>query len=459
MTSTWIPPLARPARLAGLLLAVATLVSPGCSDDGGTGGDPADVIDDVDATEPERSYLVAGRAEGYDIEKSSPRVFSIDALGDLERVEALVVPLDLLGVPWSEFLGPNNAPGELPSVWFKAVQDMRDAAQETGRPLILALSPLNGTFDNLAAEAIEEAGALVLKPNWTPGSQNYCFNPSKQSDPLKYRDAYAGYARWMVQQFTPPGPAFVIVGQRINLYEENCNFEAGAYESVASFTWAAHARIKELDDAPTTIVSVDVEDLYGFPKQPGRCQTGTPQDCFEERKVLLEALSGADGEAPPDRLGLESYPAVALPEVGTLPSDWLSRVIDARSDMAPVIAGTAVPATDIRTELGVCQDLLLASDVEQRSWLDSVLALAGTEEMELVVWHPLRDLLSADVLGSCPCSGDPALCQHLGFLTSELANAVRLSASAGLWAADDSERLAGTLWSELLGLDEEADAQ
>lgn len=452
-------PLRAAGRASVALSMIVALGLAACSDSGGMGGDPTDVIDGADASEPQRSFLIAGRAEGYDLTRSSPRVFSIEALGDLERLEALVVPIDLLGVPWADFLGPDNAPGSLPAAWLNAVTEMRDAAEATGRPLVLALSPLNAVFDNLAPEASEEAGALVLKPNWTPGSQNYCFNPSAQSDPLKYRDAYAGYARWVVQQFDAQAPAFVIVGQRINLYEENCWKQAGAYEAVAGFAWAAHARIKELDDPPTTIVTVDVEDLYGFPKQDGRCQTGTPQDCFAERQALLSALDGPDGEAPPDRLGLESYPAVALPELGTLPSDWLARVIDARPDMPPVIAGTGIPAGDLRTELGVCQDLLLTDEVAQRAWLDGVLAIAGTESMELVVWTPVRDLLPADVLGSCPCSGDATLCQHLDFLGSELANALRLRASAGLWSLDDTPRLAGTLWSELLAPAEAADAE
>lgn len=435
-------------RLAAIVCCALTLGA--CPGDGGGGGDAPDAIDDTaDGPDP-RTFLLAGVAEGFDIAASSPRVFSLEALGDLERLEALVVPVDLLGVPWSAFTGPDNQPGELPGAWVSAVYEMRDAAQATGRPLILSLSPFNGDFDSLAPEAHEEAGLLILRDKWLPGSQHYCFDPSAQSDPTKWEGAYAGYVRWIVAQFD--APRWVTLASRVNLYEENCGAQApAAYPAVVGFALEAHRRLRAEGAEPVTIVGVDVEDLYGFPKQAGRCEGLTPAQCFAERAPLLDALGQPGGEGTPDRLGLVSYPAVALPSLSQgLPADWLSRIVDARSDLPPVVLGTALPPRTLQKQEGVCLDLLVSSAVEQRSWLDQVLALAGTEAMELVTWHPLRDLLPGEVVASCPCAGDAGICDYLGWIPPERADAARRLVTGGLWGLDDSERLAGTLWLGVL---------
>ena len=89
--------------------------------------------------------------------------------------------------------------------------------------------------------------------------------------------------------------------------------------------------------------------------------------------------------------------------------------------------------------------------MEQRAWLDQVLSTADAEGMELVVWHPLRDQMPWQVASSCPCGGDAEICFYLDSVQVETATATRRLVTGGLWDSEDTERLGGTIWMEILG--------
>jgi hypothetical protein len=350
-----------------------------------------------------RTYLLAARAEGYDATASRPAVPSLTPT-PADLTEALVIPADLLGIPWAAFDGPDNRPSELPAAWLEAVTALETLARDSGQPIALALSPLSPEFDTLAPLASDQSGALVLNPTWKPA----CYDPSKDSDPLVHAGQYAGYVTWITQRFAP---RFVILGQRLNLYEATCG--PSAYAAVASFTALARTRLAAsatVLDKPLTVVTVDVEDLYGFPKRPGRCATGTPSDCLAGRSSLLTGLDA-------DALGLESYPFRAFSVAADIPSNWLATVADL-STLPVLIAGTALPATRLEAERGVCVPLFESDPAAQRAWLDQVLALSSTEKSPLVVWRSLVDLLPATA-ATCPCAADFALCAHLDGLSAK----------------------------------------
>lgn len=430
-------------RLVVALAALGALG--GCSDDPAGpsgGGDVSDTRDVApDAAPTGRSFLLAGRAEAYDINAPAPVrpwVPSLETLGD-DLAEAVVIPLDLYGIPWDSFTGPDNRPNDLPGPWFSAVNALKSLAESSGRPIVLALSPLATAGDTLAADAREQNGALILNPS----RHAPCYNPAADGNPTKWRDAWAGYAVWAVRQFEP---RWVILGQRVNRYEERCG--VAPYEAVLDYPAEAHRRIKALTDVaplPTTIVGVDVEDLYGYPQKPGRCVATTPEACFATRAPLLAGIEA-------DLLGLESYPAFALEDLASLPSDWLTRVADARDDLGGAIIGTHLPAVSLSRRGGVCTPLLDSSEAAQSAWLDQVINAATTRRMELVVWRSLRDLLPADVVSACPCAGDVAVCQHLEQLNAS-ADDVRRMVSAGLVDVDGAERPAASVWRQTLLID------
>lgn len=434
------------------LLAVAIGPALGCGGDGGDGGGGDDgdtaVATDADTTTPTpdsrldvsptgRPYLLGARAEGYDIARTAfprPAAASAAPLGD-ELVEIGVAPLDLYGIPWSSFLGTDNVPTDLPGPWLNGIDAAVAAAKGDGRPVVLALSPLSASFDTLAAEAGSAGSNLSLNPSWKP----YCYDPGADGNPTKWRDAYAGYVVWVIKRYRP---AFVVLAQRVNRFESACG--AGPYASIQGFVSEANARVGALTEVtqPATVVSVDVEDLYGFPKKAARCVGVAPAACFETRRGLLEGLDA-------DVIGLESYPAPYVDTLGAIPADWLSRVVTAAGKPTAVV-GTSLPAVSMSRRDGVCLPILSSSEGVQASWLDQVLATAENARMSLVIWRSLVDLYDASVVSSCPCAGDTGLCQHLQQLGGA-ADEVRFRLAGGLVASDGSERQAAAVWRQAKG--------
>ena len=399
-----------------------------------------------------RSFLLAARAEAYDATALRPWTASLASLtlppqapadGDVaplppaHPVEALIIPLDTIGIPWSAFSGPDNRPTELPAAWLAQVENMEALVLQAGLPVVLAISPLSPEYDTLAPDARDESGALVLNSAWRP----YCYDPSADGNPIKYRDQFAGFARWAAERFKPQS---IIVAQRLNLYEATCG--ATAYGALVDFAGEAARRIAAsaaLSIKPTTIASLDVEDLYGFPKKDGRCQSGTAADCLATRKALIATLEASDVAV----VGLESYPANAFADAAAIPGNWLSQVL-AATTKPTAITSAELPAMPLDTPKGVCTQLLSSNEAQQRAFLDQVLAAGDAREMSLVAWRHLLDLQPADIISSCPCAGDFALCSHLDGLGSKR-DERRLMLVGGLGTAT-VERQALTVWKALL---------
>ena len=476
----WGPPL---VALAGVALA-AVVLSGAC---GGGGGGAADVTGGgADAqSDGGRSYLLAGRAERYDLTNARRWAISVAGLtqpavageadaggaadadagpgawddtldggaqgaGQPEEpvVEAVVVPLYRLGVPWEAFAQGGGA--NLPGPWVLAVQEAQTEAESLGLPVALSLSPANETWDHLAPLATDDGtGTLRLEDNWL---HDYCYDPSADPQPDKWRDAYVRYAEWATKRFSP---RWVFLAHRVNLYDARCAAtRPNAYAAVAAFATAAHQRIHEaLDPAPITVVTVDVEDLYGYPSQPGRCVGTEGAECLGERGALLQTLEA-------DRLGLESYPEAALPRLGEIPPGWLEGVMAARPDLPPLVAGTGLPAVRMeRRKSQVCIPLLESSAELQRGWLDQVLAAAAAHEMDLVVWTYPESLLDESLVAPCDCPGGDAeadaVCAHLAQLGAR-ADELRPRLIEGLWrgrqglASGGAERPAAAIWRGVL---------
>ena len=433
-------------QLALFVAMLAVACAPGCGDDSGGGTSDVDISDASDGgpTVPPRLYALGARAEGFTPVLGDSRGFALEPIGDLALAEALVLPLDLYGVPWGSFTGPDNQAGELPAAWLARIEAVEaalaaaDAEAMADMKIVLSLSPLNEGANNPAPKAGDDTGVLTLQEGWT---NQTCFNPLATESEDKYPNEYAGYVRWMASRFDAD---FVVLGRVMNRYEENCG--TGPYEGALTFTTAAHAALAALDEPPVTVVSVDVEDLYGLPKQPGRCVTETPQACLEERKGLLDGIVA-------DRIGLESQPLLVLEETGSVPQDWLSRVTAARADIGWVVTSTSLPPVELYTQPNDTQCLPLSDSTEtlQRSWLDQVLSTAETGGMDFVVWHPLTDLADAAVAAACPCpdASDPALCYFLETANQDTADATRRLVTAGLFAMDGTARAGGEIWHDL----------
>lgn len=430
----------------GAAAALAFLALAACGDD-----PPAATDTQNDTTPNGRTFVLAARAEAYDARAQRPFVASLASMTFPETaadvapqptvdrpVEAIVVPLDLIGIPWSSFAGPANQPVDLPGPWLAEVEALEALIAEAGKPVVLAISPLAAEFDTLAAEARDANGQLVLNTAWQP----YCYDPSTDGNPTKYRDQFAGFARWAVERFRP---SMVILGQRMNLYETTCG--ASAYSAITGFVAEAVKRIdasETLTEKPLLLASVDVEDLYGFPAKAGRCQTGTPADCLATRKSLVATLE-ASGIT---HLALESYPHRAFPDATQIPADWLSRVATVAAKPT-AIAGLGLPAVDLDTAKGVCTRLVASTASTQRAFLDQAIAIADQKDMPLLVWRTLLDLAPSETVAACPCAGDATLCTHLDQLGAKR-DERRVQLVAGLASKDGVARSALAIWRGLL---------
>lgn len=447
------------------LMLSLTLMLAACPEPEPTATDVPDA--ETDTLPNNRTYLMGGVAIDYDINAPGRYVITVDKLvlpvpdsgdagdagtagdaagsdadadtGPEDLTEAIVLPLYHLGIPWDEFSQPQVS--SLPGAWVNAIDAAVAELQGLDKPLAIALSPTSIEWDNLAPRASDGGGGtLSLQENWLLSA---CHDPSQDGNPKQWEEAYVRYVSWMVDRFKPD---FVFLARRINRYDERCGKNSpNAYAAIANFATAAHIKLQELSSPPTTVVTVDVEDLYGFTeegKKPGRCVIETPEECFEQRKGLLDAFTA-------DRVGLESYPAVALPIIKSIPADWLDRVAAYRSDMAPIIAGTGLPAERMESPQGVCIPLLETSESLQLLWLDQVFGVAAAYEMELVVWGTPMDLVSDTLIAPCQCTGDFETCEHLKQLGAK-ADQVRLTLIEGLFASDGTTREAGRVWLEQL---------
>lgn len=352
--------------------------------------------------------------------------------------ELVLLPVHRYGIPWAEFSAADATPQNLPGAWVAKMQSLRDMVQASGRQLLLGLSPVNDRFDNLTAQASDDVdGSLRLTENWL---NTYCPNTAAGGNPNKWPSAYARYVEWMVNLFTPE---FVLLSRRINLFEENCGEASpGAYEAMVGFSTAADTALKLAGQAAITVVSVDVEDLYGYPRTPGRCPSLTPAECLAERHELLAPIVA-------DRLGLASFPAAALGALETLPADWLARVAERSPSLPVVVSGAGLPAERLEKKSGVCVPLLETSEALQRAFLDQVLSEATTRGMDFVVWSSPLDFYDATAVGACQCAGEASLCQHLSQL-GESADAVRPWLMQGLFDVTGMPREAGGLWRQVL---------
>ncbi|MGB0591280.1 MAG: hypothetical protein ACPGU1_16505 [Myxococcota bacterium] len=419
------------------------------TDEDGDALDAPDARDNDAVSEPpSRTVHLGGWAESVTLSAgtlASPERLSAEPLGEPGDVEVVVIPLDLFGVPWDAFDGPNNQPTELPAEWLTqlseaeaVVSELRSAlsaasSSTTEEPLalhlVLAVSPITRDGTALSPGTMELVGKA---PQW-----ENCFDPSAEGDPTRYGARYAGYVNYLVNRFEPDA---VILGRTMNRYEVACG--EAKYSAMLDVIHAAHDRLSEADVPPTTIVEVDVEDLYGYPKLPGRCVAMSPAECFETRRGLLGALRV-------DALGLHSMPAVALEELEAWTPDWLERVAEASPTDHSVVTSTSLPATSLSEQGpggGPCIQILESEEALQRAWLTTVTMTAEALEMLWVAWHPVRDLAPEEVVVSCPCSGDEEICFYLDHVIDERATATRRSVSNGLWTHAGEPRLSGQQW-------------
>jgi hypothetical protein len=421
--------------MSGLSLAVASCGDPGAS------------------TERADSVLQAASwAVGHDPAAVPQQTLDV-ARADPEAA-LVIAPLDHLGIPWDAFDGPTDAPTAPPAPWVAAIDAAIATLAADGRPFALVVSPLSPDFGTLAAEAREANGRLIVDPS----AFRPCFDPATETRPEELRDRFARYVAWLANRARP---AHLVVGHRLNLYEAQCGDRP--WRSVLGFVGEAIARVRGLAEVaqppgvapfvvPNLIVGLDVEDLHGLPRKPGRCAGVALADCLATRAPQLasswaEVLTGASA---PDVVGLESYPAAVLIDAPgeDIPATYLPGAIRAVTGWAAgsTVLGTGLPGVPLATRVGTpCVTFLTSGPEQQIRWLDLAITASKAAELPFLAWRHHTDAGPTAALGSCPCSGDAAFCDHLDDLGVR-ADPTRTSLVEGLIDSDGAPRPALTRW-------------
>jgi hypothetical protein len=353
----------------------------------GGGGTPSPDAAPPPPDAPTRAYHLASAA--VQLDPVAGPVHTADLAGD---VDAVNVHQDFFGVPWDAFAA-GAAP---PPAWAATMSALAAQAHATGKPIFLALGPLDGDRRHLAPRAVASAtGGFDVIHAWAPA----CHDLATAPDGAALREAYARYVDYMVRLFQP---RWTNVAIEISLFHLTC---PAAWSGIAALERDAYAAAKTAAPATIAFPSIQIDALYG--------RVGCPSD--QTRDQCYDAEYAALADLARDRFAISSYPYnfAGFAQLDDVPADYLTRGA-ARGGERAVIAETGWLATDevVAAEAG-CVTAIASSPAVQAAYFDRAIAAAVTADMELVTWISNRDFLPAEVVSGCPCTYSQPWCDLL----------------------------------------------
>ena len=402
---------------------------------GGGGGGPGNPA-------PTRSYRM-GTTPFF----ATPTLFPDWQFENLEDKDLLSIHADdFWGVPWVEFR--DSLP--LPAAWANKWAALASAAQATGKPLYLAVSPLGNR--RTLAPRVDASGNPVA--NWeTSVDANGCYLFATDTvDAAGYKTAYIRYMTYLINLLQPSAVSPAV---EINVPFSQCPLQKSAW--IAWYT-DVHNAIKAAYPSLPVFPTFQVEHMYGISDPQAACTGGTTRAvCFDQR--LAEALT-----IPGDRIAFSTYPIgwKYLPDYSfSYPTDTYVRVQSA-TPRKIWIAETGWAAVKVLQSYphgatGSCGlDLFpasIANDTDQEGYLRWLLAEAQARGFETVIWWLNRDYLDGAVAATCPCN--PAIsdtCQLADtFYTAAGVTGetlLRIFGNMALRNYDRTPRPAHTAWRE-----------
>jgi hypothetical protein len=347
----------------------------------------AGVADAAPDAAPPPLQLAAG---GVQLLVTSPIGLAITPANLAADVDVIEIHQEIYGTPWAEF-GSNTT---LPAAWVTQMTSIAQAAQATGKPIFLSITPFSGGRNSLAPQSVDDNGNVTTTPY---GSA--CYDFSTATDAAKNTLAYTRYVDWMIDEFHP---TWLNVAIEINLYFENCGSTTGAIQISNAAYQAAHAHQADLIVFP----SIQIEHLYGV---SGPCTT-SQDECFDTNYQQISGLMR-------DRFAMSSYPiplAVGLTgSAADLPSDWFTRGA-ARGGERALIAETGMDSTAVVIAAGGsgsdCTTEFTETETAEAAYVSRVLGDAAAAHFDLVNWWSDRDLVVDDLMTACPCTFDSTWC-------------------------------------------------
>lgn len=335
-------------------LALVLLVLFGCSSD-----------TDAPAPQPAtRSFAMAFTPWPYD---ATLAAVSFTYAQVLDHGDWIAHHLDL-GVPWEEALQGTAYP--------QAVEDElagRVASTPLGKPVYLAITPLNGGRDGLALNwGIN--GAEPLSAPWD----------SRGLADVEVETAFSNYALDLIQRFQPACLNFAIEVSELAIHD------AAQFQDFLDFEAAVVANIRALHPNLPLMISIAL-------KSPGSASA-----------LALEAALPA-AIAPVDWLGVSAYPYAFFEHAdkgdpANLPADWLSQVTTLAGGRPIAITETGWIAQDLVVP---SFSLSIPSDpAKQDAYVSELFRAAEDLDVRLITWFTVADFdaLWNGALGMDPLS-------------------------------------------------------
>jgi len=305
--------------------------------------------------------------------------FPLTSLRD--ELDLLKIVADYLGIPYDLFAASEEPPADHP--WTIAVEQLIARAQAVERPLILQLGFARRSM--VGSAVLDEEGELFVDLTWAPS----CFDFTSP-EAAGIGDAYVNYAAWMAGALQP---AYIVSFSEANLYYAECGGATASWEALVDIQRRAYDAIKAAAPDASVFASFNLEALYG-----------DTLDGWDETQY--QALS----TMAYDTFAMASYPFGITGEDGTfvtpydLPSDYLSRVLihhpeEKRLSMAETgwnNVSIAVGDEETCFENFPYSETRFAAD-----YLEFVINTAYEAEFDFLSWFSFRDVLPANVMGTC----------------------------------------------------------
>lgn len=333
---------------------------------------------------------------------------------------------DFFGIPWQEFAEGTT----LPQAWVDEMDRHSILVTDLDMPVFLALTPLHGTRDKLAADA---SGTTSLSLNDAFGSS--CESISSRADAALIATGYAAYVRYMVDRFQP---LYLALSIEINLYEKLCPAVWASMQDLLNDVYDAERAVN-----PDLAIfhTMKLEDLWQAAEDT--------EPCFGYLTTCLDANIAKFSTLKNDIYALSTYPLVPTQNNGSLPKRWFQELAD-RVSVPLAVAETGYQAATIQVEIDpkTCFDALVTNPGAQTVWVERLIADANDLDMPFVTWWSNRDLMPTSVSGDCHCTDNAQpWCGFLNPFPQTLRLLYQFFGSMGLRDVDGTPRAAHAAWA------------
>jgi len=340
---------------------------------------------------------------------------------------AVALHMEWFGVPWREFASGANPP----EAWLREMDAIRGLEERLGLPVYMALTPIDGSRDRLAATPV---GTYALTMDDSFGSR--CESIDTRPDyATVIRPGFERYVAYMIRRFQP---RFLALSIEVNIYTAMCPAAWNAMQQLLNETYD----IVKLENPGLPVFHTFQADILW--------QAGdSTAPCFGFRRDCLVYNIQQLANLKTDLYALSTYPAATYINNGRqLPDDYLT-IIGPLSGKPLAISETGYPALNFSAQIsGTCVLGQPSSTTDQAWWMARVLRDAQRAQMPFVVWWANEDLLPESESAPCACQDDSIWCFFLNLLDEPGRNTLRGDGIMGMRAFDGTTRPARTLWHQ-----------